>query len=343
MPQKFEHFADQRRTDVYEDVSAYMQWGETFRNRFPALPQEGANFHFPLDYKLGYWDPSKTRWRSEAWERFRDPHRMTYRSYHEVQSEREAALEAVLNAARAESAVAYLDPEWVEALRTVFAPLRFAEWGVCMAQQYVARFAISGLIANCAVLQVFDELRHVQTIAEWTRELEAAHGGFADYRRQWIEEDLFQPLREYLERVAVVKDWGEVVVASNVLLEPLLQPLVYRLLSDLGNAHRDSVLPHLAYSLHLDEERHWDWARALVTMVHEHDPANREITSEWVERWLPRAEQSAEPFRDVFARLGATDLFDEVYASARDDVKAGTGLEPLPATVDADTAAQELA
>jgi hypothetical protein len=318
----FEHFETQRRRpDVYEEVTAFMQWGETFRNAFPTLPNEGAGYHFPEDYKLGYWDPSKTKWASSRWESFRDPHKLTYRSYHEVQSEREASLEAVIVAARAENALSYLDPEWIEVLRLFFAPMRFAEWGVSMAHQYVGRFAISGLITNCALLQWFDELRHTQRIAEWTRDLDAAHGGFDDYRRRWLEEAMFQPLREFIERVCVVKDWGEVVVATNLVLEPLLQPVFLTALSDLGNAHRDSVLPHLAYSIGLDEVRHRDWARALAKMLHEESPTNAELTDAWVSSWWPLAESAVSELGAVYTRAGRADLFEQSFAAATQETR----------------------
>ena len=151
--------------------------GETFRGVFPTLPNRGRTTTIPstTSWVLG---STKTRWKSRQWESYRDPNRLTYRSYHEMQSERESALETVIEAARAERAVRYLDPEWVETLRMFFAPMRFAEWGISMAHQYVGRFSISGLITNPSVLQVFDELRHTQRIAEWTHDLEAEHGGF---------------------------------------------------------------------------------------------------------------------------------------------------------------------
>jgi toluene monooxygenase system protein E len=314
----FEHLEDQRRRpDVYEEVTAYVQWGETFRGKYPELPNEGANYHFPEHYKLGYWDPSKTKWRSQRWEAFRDPNRLTYRSYHELQSERESALEAVITAARAENAVRYLDPVWVETLRLFFAPMRFAEWGVSMAHQYVGRFSISSLITNPSILQVFDELRHTQRIAEWTNDLEQEHGGFGGYREQWLRDPMFQPMREYLERVCILKDWGEVVVATNLVFEPLLQRVMYRALTDLGLAHSDSVLPHFAYSVYGDEERHWSWGAALAAMLNEESDDNVATTVEWVERWTPLALRSVEAFAPIFSTAGKEPLLDSALTEAR--------------------------
>ncbi|MEA2346789.1 MAG: toluene monooxygenase system protein [Thermoleophilaceae bacterium] len=323
MAKTFEHFAGRRRTDVYEDVSAFMQWGEPFRGSFPDLPQDGAYYHFPEDYKLGYWGPSKTRWVSERWEDFRDPAALTYRTYIERQSQSELALEAVLEASRETKSLLHLDAEWVEVLRGFFPAMRFAEWGVSMAHQYTGRFAISGLIANCSVIQAFDELRHTQRIAEVSRELDRAHGGFGDYRETWMSDPKFQSLREMLERICICQDWGEVVVATNLVLEPLLQPVFLGALEELGAEHRDTVLPHLAHALSVDEARHVNWAKALAKMLDEDGGENVATTREWVDRWMPYAEAAVKPFEDVFDALGAKDVFAGIYDEALAGVKAG--------------------
>jgi hypothetical protein len=322
MPKTFEHFKGKRRTDVYEDVSAYMQWGETFRGAFPDLPNEGAYYHFPEDYKLGYWDPRKTRWASERWEEFRDPGRLTYRSYIERQFQSEQALEAVLEAARGSNALRHLDPDWVQTLRGFLPSMRFAEWGVSMAHQYAGRFAISGMIANCSVLQAFDELRHTQRIAEISRELDRAHGGFGAYRETWMTDAMFQPLREMLERVCVCQDWGEVVFATNLVLEPLLQPVFLCALQELGAQHRDIVLPHLGYALSVDEEHHVAWAAELARMLTEESEANVATAAEWLERWLPRAQAAVIPFERIFDSLDSSDLFAAAYDDALASVQA---------------------
>jgi hypothetical protein len=321
-PRTFEHLQGRgRRPNVYDEVTSHVQWGETFRGKFPDLPSEGALYHFPEQYKLGYWDPSKTMWASQDWEAFRDPSQLTYRTYHEVQSARESSLTAILDAGRGSRALTDVDDAWVDALRSFFPALRFSEWGVSMASQYVSRFAIVASITNCALLQSFDELRHTQRIAEWTTELETVHGGFGDYRKQWMEAEMFQPLREYLERVCVTKDWGEVVLATNVVLEPLLQPVQHALLSDVAQAHKDAVLPHLSYSLQLDELRHWGWGRALAQMLHA-DEHNVARTQEWIDLWYPRAEGVVSAMGPVFDSLGHRDVFDETFARSKEELRA---------------------
>jgi hypothetical protein len=207
-----------------------------------------------------------------------------------------------------------------------------------MASQYVARFAISGLITNTALLQCFDELRHTQRIAEWGRELETAYGGFADYRAQWLESPMFQPLREYIEWLCVTKDWGEVIVAGNLVLEPLLQPVLHSAMADLGHAHGDAVLPHLAYQVQLDEERHWGWARALAAMLHQSEQ-NVEQTQEWIDHWWERADRAVCAFGEIFESVDHGAVFDEVLARAQAETRGSFAAlnvsEPAAATVEA--------
>jgi hypothetical protein len=156
---------------------------------------------------------------------------------------------------------------------------------------------------------------------------------------------MFQPLREYLERVCVLRDWGEVIVATNLVLEPLLQRVLYRTLSDLGNAHSDSVLPHFAYSIYGDEERHWQWGAALAKMVNEESEENTLTTVEWVEKWTPLAIRAVEALGPVFSRVRKEHVFEGALSEARtlsadvlDEAQvSGTALQRRPVAAGSDS------
>ena len=118
------------------------------------------------------------------------------------------------------------------------------------------------------------------------------------------DDPMFQPMREYLERVCVLRDWGEVVVATNLVSSRCCSAVLYRALTDLGNAHSDSVLPHFAYSVYGDEERHWSWAAALAAMLNEESDENLATTAEWIDSWTPLALRSVEALAPVFSVVG---------------------------------------
>jgi len=134
------------------------------------------------------------------------------------------------------------------------------------------------------------------------------------------------------------------VVATNLVLEPLLQRVLYRTLSDLGNAHSDSVLPHFAYSVYGDEERHWAWAAALAAMLNEESDENVATTVEWIDDWTPLALRSVEALAPVFSVVGKEQNFDSSLAEARNlaaDVLDSAGvsatlLQDRPAAVGSD-------
>ena len=135
------------------------------------------------------------------------------------------------------------------------------------------------------------------------------HGPFPieEARRSFLEDAEWQPTRRYLERLAATHDWGEVIVAANLCLEPIVGTLIRR---ELGTraaaANGDTVTPVLARG----ETREWEWARAWTTDLTRfllEDAAfaetNRAVISEWVNDWLPLALEAALALVPVARRI----------------------------------------
>jgi len=104
------------------------------------------------------------------------------------------------------------------------------------------------------------------------------------------------------------------------------------------------VLPHFAYSVYGDEERHWAWAAALAAMLNEESDENVATTVEWIDDWAPLALRSVEALAPVFSVVGKEQNFDSSLAEARNlaaDVLDSAGvsatlLQDRPAAVGSD-------
>lgn len=327
MPFKtFEWFKDQKRPpSEYEEISVHNQWH--------------APYHMNNAYGIGLWRPEETRWRCGDWDKHRDPAKLTYKTYNEIQHEKERDLDSVLDSARRARAFERFDPAWVSILRQIVPAQRYAEWGVSMCQQYVGRQALASPISSCAMFQIMDELRHAQRWVELALDLDRAHGGFDQARAQWMTAEPFQPLREYLERVLTLRDWAEVVVASNLVLEPMLQPILLGGLGELAQANGDTVLPYFTYSLNSDEERHTAWARALAKLVQADTPDNVAVTQEWVDRWYPLADRAVRAFAEIFDQaprrpIAFAALYERIVSQDHAALLADLGLkQPTAAPV----------
>ena len=87
-----------------------------------------------------------------------------YRSYTELQDEKEDVIDGLLRQIDDEGYDDGLSEVWVDFLDRWYAPLRFPAHGLQMLAAYVAQMAPASRVTNCAAFQAADELRRVQRI-----------------------------------------------------------------------------------------------------------------------------------------------------------------------------------
>ena len=125
-------------------------------------------------------------------------------------------------------------------------PLRFPLHVLQMTGLYVGQMAPSAFIINCANFQAADEMRRIQRLAYLTKLLANAHGddiaATATARDPWEAGAAWQPLREVLERMLAVYDWGEAFVVLNLVVKPAIDALVNDSLAALAARNGDEFL-----------------------------------------------------------------------------------------------------
>ena len=284
------HRGKKRRPSEYEELTQFYSTPAV-----PFLPSQTSHpavsplpWHYTAT-RIGPPDLERSRLQYEAWELFLDPDEMHYTTYVNTQWDKERHLNEASRAAE----FLQLDPPstWVDFLRGFFPPLRYSKWSRVTALQYVIRFVPSSTVDAAVAFQAFDELRAVQRVIRRTIELHDRYGGFDDYRALWLEDPDWQPAREFAERLNALRDWGEIIVACNLCLEPLIEPLMEEV-GRLAAASGDLSTSSLVASLLTDELRHRRWTDAFTTMLVESEtfgPSNRDVVGEWVARWYPRA------------------------------------------------------
>lgn len=248
----------------------------------------------------------------EDWEGFRDPAKLTYSDYVMVQHDRETYLDAVIDHHEAADSVAALDPAWIDALTRIAVPLRFPLHILQMTALYVAQMAPSAFIINCSNFQAADEMRRIQRMAYATRALANAHGddlAATDTAREaWVAAPEWQGMREALENLLAVMDWGEAFVALNLVLKPAIDALVNQELGQLASDNGDEYLALALADFDLDAQRSQDWTAALMTYAIEQDPAMAGVARGWVDAWAPRADAAVAGLAALFeAAPKATD------------------------------------
>ncbi len=277
-----------------------------------------AKFHYHFRRDPAPWelDPEMplNRWYLEHregspfnvddWEGFRDPYKLTYKTYVELQHEHETYLDGLVDQFEADGSVEALDSTWVDTLKRLFVPARFPFHVLQMVGLYVGQMAPSSFITNPANFQAADEMRRLQRYAYWTKVLANAHGDDIATtelaRTAWEQDDAWQPLREALERLMVAYDWGEAFVGLNFAVKPAVDTVFDWELAELAAANGDEFVALLAAELRHDAERSRHWSQALMQYALDQNPGLRDVALGWLDTWRPRALAAAEALAPLF-------------------------------------------
>jgi toluene monooxygenase system protein E len=236
-----------------------------------------------------------------SWEKFHDPRETTYAKYTDLQTDKEIFVDSVLEQIEQTGYDRKLSASWIESLSNVLAPFRYPAHGLQMVAAYFGQTAPSGKLAITAALQAADEVRRVERIAQRVRQLQIAHSGFAANSKDvWQHSSMWQPLREIVEKLLIVYDWGESFVVLNLILKPMLDELFLKHFTDLALRQNDYLLGQIFYSLNEDCQWHREWSQALVQMAVEDTPANRQVIQTWIDAWYPGAARAVQAFSSIF-------------------------------------------
>lgn len=296
-----------RRVSEYEAVTLYVQ------------PLEAES---PTPRALrSTWPEEATRLRSGDWFAFRDPAEMWSRNYVARQAEQERALERVSHLARAAGLYDRMEPAWASLIGDVYVTAAYLERGLFLAMNYAQMHAPADVLAVAGALHSIDKQRHAEDILFYHYDLLQAGvpAGDDSRRTTWLDDPLFQPSRELIERVVATADWGEVMMAVNLVVEPLLGRFLFNeVLLRNAAVHGDHTTAPILLEAESDRQRNLDWTVELVQLLLgdvEYGDANRAVLNEWLATWNSRAEDVVESLRPLCERAGAD--HDEAVAAAR--------------------------
>jgi toluene monooxygenase system protein E len=223
------------------------------------------------------------------WEAFHDPRETTYATYTARAAIKERFVEGLLELAETTGENAQLPAPLLTLITRLIAPLRYPLHGLQMAASYVGSMAPSGRITLAALFQAGDELRRVQRIARGSHRVYVAYPSVSDdARARWEDDPIWQPLRELVERLLVIRDWAEAFFVLNLVVKPLFDGFFMQDVARVADTHARTTLRGVFVSLYEDCEWHLEWSRALAALMLTNE-RNRDVLAEWVDRWSPLA------------------------------------------------------
>ncbi len=256
------------------------------------------------------------------WDAFRDPDRVTYQSYVRMQDEQEAHIDNLLASfTKEETSDGRLSDSCLRLLRTAMTPCRYLVHVQQMLSAYLQQIAPTSYIGNCAAFQVADQLRRVQRIAYRTRQLgteHPSHGFGSGERETWESDPSWQPVREAMEKLLIVYEWDEALVAYNLIVRPVCDDLFVNQLARAARLAGDELDALVLGNLYADCERHNRWTAAAMKFIVAADAANRDVLRDFAARWNGHAEAVIRSGSELIAGqvdgLEARDVGDDVLA-----------------------------
>jgi len=274
--------------------------------------------------------------RVDDWNEFRDPSKLTYRTYVEQQSRRETYLDGVVDRYEADAHRCDFSREWIETLSRSYLTSRYSCHVLQMVAMYLAQISPASYITNCAEFQAGDEMRRIQRMAYRAKALadgfnDPALGESKTARTIWETDEAWQPLRECLEQLLVAYDFGEAFVALNLCVKPMHDGLMITELARVAQGAGDEELALVLGDFDLDSARSREWSSALARYAIDRAPENRELIASWIQRWQPQAKRGIDALAHVVAPEGGLDRIQRRVRDAHEAFLSGCGLSGVGA------------
>lgn len=287
--------ARRRKPSEYEIVSVNLHYND----RDPDAPYElDPNMFMNRWYKNNTF---ATTLKHQDWNAFRDPDEVVYRTYNMMQDGQETYVFGLFDQFNAREYDKSLELQWIDTLARIYTPARYLFHTIQMASAYVGQVSPASTITNCNYFQMADSLRWLSHTAYRTKELSITFSGkgFGEQERQYWESDpAWQGFRELMEKILTVWDWGEAIVALNLVAKPAVAESVLSKLGESARHNNDILLGLVTDAQLIDAARHRRWISAFIRMALE-TPSNLEIIRGHIAKWEPLADKAIETYCGV--------------------------------------------
>ena len=292
--------------------------------------QAETNFHYrPLwDPEHLLYDRRRTAIEMEDWYAFTDPRQYYYGAWTIARSRQQDHMEKNFAFFEKRRLVEVMPQEWRDKVAALLVPIRHVEYGANLNNCYMAAYGYGTAITQACMYAALDHLGIAQYL---TRIGLAVSDGDTDVldkaKAAWVEDATWQPLRKLCEDMLVTKDWFELFVAQNLVLDGMLYPLAYDRFDRAISRHGGSALAMLTeFALEwFGESSRWVDA-TLKTAAAESDE-NKKLIQDWANSWDDRVAEALAPVAEAeFGDKGAATL-DEIRGELAARAKKKSGLD----------------
>ncbi len=263
--------------------------------------QPTVNFHYrpTWDPDFELFDERRTAIRMQDWYTFRDPRQFYYGTWTITRSRQQEVAERNFGFVEKRNLLDTVSKEGKAKAAEILLPLRHLEYAANLNNCYITAYGSGTAITQATSFNAIDRLGIAQYLSRLGLLLDGNSGQALDQAKQdWMQSGHWQPLRELAETTLVTKDWFELYVAQNVVLDGLLYPLIYErfdaaMAPEAGSTF--SMLMEFQNEWYADTTR---WVDATIKTAVAESDQNREQIASWTHDWMQRCSAALGPVAD---------------------------------------------
>lgn len=266
--------------------------------------QAEVNFHYrpTWDPERELHDPRRTAIEMKDWYAFKDPRQYYYGSYCMARARMQDTAEGDFSFVEQRGLAENYDATGRRIALDFYVPLRHVAWGANLNGAYQVAYGYGTAITQACQYASLDQL----AIGQYLTRLGLLLGGTEALdagKHAWMQAPAWQPLRKLVEDSWVVKDWFELFVLQNVLLDGVLFNLAYREVDAVLSQRAGpavSMLTRFQVDWFAEVSR---WVDATIKVAAAENEANKERLQAWHAEWRGRVLEALDPVAQL--ALGA--------------------------------------
>ena len=286
--------------------------------------QQEEVFHYrpTWDPEHEIFDADRTAINMQDFDDLVDPRHYYYGTYVIQRSKQQESLEKNFSVVEKRGLLTAIDAGLIERITKIIVPFRHAEWGANTNNLFIAAYGFGTPMPIAADFQGMDRLGNAQYITRIGLILSNNDPEILDTAKaEWLDEPMWQPLRKLLEDSFVLKDWFELHLLQNFLLDGILQPLLFQHFEGevVNNGGAAFAMVTEFFVEWYGEATRWT-DHTLKTAAGE-SAENKALLAAWKDKWLPEVKSAAAPLAEyIFADRSA-----EVMKQITDQLDARSG------------------
>ncbi len=301
----FDHIAEKIGPD--KNASRYQEavWG--------LQPQ--VNFHYrpTWDPTRELYDPARTAIVMDDFDDLVDPRQYYYGTWTIQRGKQQDSQEKNFDFVEKRGLLAGLDEAWKNKIRQTVIPLRHVAWGANTNNAYIAAYGFGAPVTSACTMHAMDHLGIAQYISRIGLVLDDNQATALDQAKDaWMNDARWQALRALVEESMVTKDWGELFVLQNLLIDGTVHPLIFDRFDAEVIRHGGAVASMLSEFMvdwYAESQR---WVDAVIKRMVVESDANKRLIEGWIAGWMPRVQGAVQPLAESAFDDGAAEVIDGV-------------------------------